>query len=111
VYHEVADYLCEHDFGWQLICGSFLTLLRAYDLAQSKAVRQMLATNNDSSVFSSFTDSFPFGYEFLIVFNQTDSATFPVSSAWCAKQQSSPHFLKLSRFVCAIRKELESATQ
>ncbi|EFP77499.2 uncharacterized protein PGTG_03455 [Puccinia graminis f. sp. tritici CRL 75-36-700-3] len=32
----------------QLICGSFLTLLRAYDLAQSKAVRQMLATNNDS---------------------------------------------------------------
>ncbi|POW05560.1 hypothetical protein PSTT_09590 [Puccinia striiformis] len=51
-FQTVADHGSSGIWGRvvQLICGALLTLLKACDLARSKAVRQMLVSNQDLSV-------------------------------------------------------------
>ncbi|KNE96347.1 hypothetical protein PSTG_10314 [Puccinia striiformis f. sp. tritici PST-78] len=107
-FQTVADHGSSGIWGRvvQLICGALLTLLKACDLARSKAVRQMLVSNQDLSVSLLRIGDLSCLRFSNIIWDQTGSDTFPVSSVYYAKQPFSQQYLILSRCIYAMPKEL-----
>ncbi|KAI7963320.1 hypothetical protein MJO29_003747 [Puccinia striiformis f. sp. tritici] len=107
IHHTDFPNSCGSWVFWDmLICGALLTLLKACDLARSKAVRQMLVSNQDLSVSLLRIGDLSCLRFSKITWDQTGSDTFPVFSVYFAKQPFSQQYLILSRCIYAMPKEL-----